>query len=113
MRKTSIIIVFLIIMLTGCRKEEDVVETEKLIGYQIEYEVIDRENKHIYAVGGKEYSYLQTLQGRSQNAAYECYYIVVTNQENITFEDVDRKFFGSDYSLLNDFCIVEYGLIME
>lgn len=113
MRKSGIIIVFLIIILTACRKEEAVVETEKLIGYQIEYQVIDKENNSVYEVGGKEYNYLQTLEGRSQNAAYECYYIVVTNQENITFEDVDRRFFGSEYSLSKDFCIIEYGLIKE
>lgn len=47
---------------------------------------------------------------RSENAKYDSYYVVLTSNANLSFEDVDRGFGGS-YFTLEGGIIVEYGLI--
>lgn len=49
---------------------------------------------------------------RSENAKYDSYYVVLTSNANLSFEDVDRGFGGSYLtSQKGGGIIVEYGLI--
>lgn len=36
---------------------------------------------------------------RSENAKYDSYYVVLTSNANLSFEDVDRGFWGSYFTL--------------
>ena len=48
---------------------------------------------------------------RSENAKYDSYYVVLTSNANVSFEDVDRGFGGSYLTSQRGVIIVEYGLI--
>ncbi|MGN1185231.1 MAG: hypothetical protein ACI4R7_08375 [Oliverpabstia sp.] len=48
---------------------------------------------------------------RSENAKYDSYYVVLTSNANLSFEDVDRGFGGSYLISQRGVIIVEYGLI--
>ena len=56
---------------------------------------------------------LLRLTGRSANAAYDSYYIVLTSNTELSFKEVDAKFWGSHLTPTEDFVIVEYGLVYE
>lgn len=44
------------------------------------------------------FMYKKTLTGRSPNAAHDLMYIVLTNDPDITFEDVDRSLYSSNFA---------------
>lgn len=101
------------LILTGCGNVNIDEKNEDLIGYKLSYEISDKEGEVMYQVNGYEYSFLKRLTGRSQNAKFDSYYVVLTSDDNLTFEDVDRRFWSSYLASASDFVIVEYGLISE
>lgn len=50
------------------------------------------------------------LTGRMPNAESDSYYVVLTDNENLTFEDVSKSLYGS---LLEDSKIMEGSIIVE
>lgn len=59
----------------------------------------------------KTYQYRKELQGRSPNAACESVYIVLTNREDLTFEEVDYSMISSQLITDQDFRIVDMYVI--
>jgi ssDNA-binding replication factor A large subunit len=62
-----------------------------------------------YQVGENSFDYRIKVTGRSNNAAEDSYYIVLTNDETITFQMVDERFWSSETPKEEDFVIVEFG----
>ena len=103
-------IVFLLVLITviACSNNESNEKSEDLTGYKIEYEVL---GENAYKVNEQEYLFQKRVSGRSENAMYDSYYIVLSNNSDLTFEEIDERFWGSNLSLDEEFIIVEYGLI--
>lgn len=59
----------------------------------------------------KTYQYRKELQGRSPNAACESVYIVLTNREDLTFEEVNYSMLSSQFVADLDFRIVDMYVI--
>lgn len=72
---------------------------------------IEKEENGItrYQVGENSFDYRIKVTGRSNNAAEDSYYIVLTNDETITFQMVDERFWSSETPKEEDFVIVEFG----
>ena len=68
-------------------------------------------DKSGYTYEGKTYSKKIKIQGRSNNAAKESYYIVYTNSDSISFEEVDKRFWSSESHSDEAFVIIEFGVI--
>ncbi|SFQ22733.1 Signal transducer regulating beta-lactamase production, contains metallopeptidase domain [Butyrivibrio proteoclasticus] len=77
----------------------------------IEYEYVGGS----YVVeGDMVFAYKKELSGRTPNAAYDTKYIVLTNNEDITFEQVDRSFYSSNSAdFLRDTIVIGMHLIDE
>lgn len=103
--KKYIFLLATLIIFTGCVKSND------SIGYKLEYEFLETEGK--YSINGVEYNFVKRVSGRSKNAKYDSYYVVLTNNDDLTFEAADSRFWGSSLSSDSDFVIVECGLIEE
>ncbi len=56
------------------------------------------------------YQFRLELDGRMPNAEADSYYVVLTDNENLTFEDVSKSLYGS---LLEDSKIMEGSIIVE
>lgn len=115
MQKILCILCLLTLTLTGCGYGNSNENNKDMTGYKIDYKTnrVDsgETGENIYEVNGQNYSFLIRLTGRSENAKYDSYYVVLTNNSDLSFEDVDIKFWGSHLTSEEDFVIVEYGLI--
>ena len=58
--------------------------------------VSNETSNNIVAPDGTEYKYRFELTGRLPNAAKDSSYIVLTNNPNLTFEEVTKSLFSSD-----------------
>ena len=77
----------------------------------IEYEYV---GGSYVAEGDMVFAYKKELSGRTPNAAYDTKYIVLTNNEDITFEQVDRSFYSSNSAdFLRDTIVIGMHLIDE
>lgn len=101
------------LILTGCGHSDSSENNKDLTGYKIDYVVLNEDEETIYRVNGQDYPFLMRLTGKSENAKYDSYYVVLTSNNDLSFEDVDVKFWGSYLGTAEDFVIVEYGLINE
>lgn len=114
MKKIKVLFLCLLaLILTGCGNIDSSENNKDLLGYKLDYNVSSEDGQNIYQVNGCEYPFLIRLTGRSENAKYDSYYMILTNDADLSFEDVDVEFWGSYSSLTKDFVIVEYGLINE
>ena len=109
MRKILVALVFCVLLFTGCGKS-DIAKTynqsEKdgiLITY---YEM----NDGTWQCDDISYQFRLELDGRMPNAEADSYYVVLTDNENLTFEDVSKSLYGS---LLEDSKIMEGSIIVE
>lgn len=77
----------------------------------VKYEYADG----VYVVeGDMVFAYKKELSGRTPNAAYDTKYIVLTNNDDITFEQVDRSFYSSNSAdFLRDTIVIGMHLIDE
>jgi hypothetical protein len=107
--KKFILCVGFLFFFTGCQRIET--KNHQLLGYSVEYQEKVIEGIIFYEKNGKNYRYCVTVSGRSNNAAYDSYYKVLTDDESITFDSIDRRFFGSTYSPFENYCVVEFGLL--
>lgn len=111
MKNLLISLLFLAVMLTGCGKN-DIVESyepaednDVLVAY---HEMSDG----TWKCGGTTYPFRLELSGRMPNAAVDSFYVVLTDNSALTFEDVTRSIFGSstkDSEIMNGSVIVEMG----
>lgn len=74
-------------------------------------EIVREETELLNTPEMMNYKYRVKLTGKSNNAKCKSYYTVLTNDESLTFETVDRKFWSSSIEDKNDFCIVEHGVL--
>lgn len=63
-----------------------------------------------WSVNGRKYNYRLILNGRMPNAAVDTEFVILTNDKNISFQDVNQSIFSNDSN--DDFspeiaCIVE------
>lgn len=63
-----------------------------------------------WSVNGRKYNYRLVLNGRMPNAAVDTEFVILTNDKNISFQDVNQSIFSNDSN--DDFspeiaCIVE------
>ena len=91
MKKMLISIGLLAVLLTGCGKTNIVKTYEK-------------------SENGVTYQFRLELRGRMPNAESDSYYAVLTDNKNLTFEDVSKSLYGS---LLEDSKIMEGSIIVE
>lgn len=75
----------------------------------VKYEYVDG----VYVVDGDMvFAYKKDLSGRTPNAAYDMKFIVLTNNEDITFEQVARSFYSSNSAdFLSDTIVIGMHLI--
>ena len=109
MRKRFVALVFCAILFTGCGKS-DIAKTynqsEKdgiLITY---YEM----NDGTWECEDTTYQFRLELDGRMPNAEADSYYVVLTDDERLTFEDVSKSLYSSS---LEDIKIMEDSIIVE
>jgi len=77
----------------------------------IEYEYV---GDSYLVEGDMVFAYKKELSGRTPNAAYDTKYIVLTNNDDITFEQVDRSFYSSNSTdFLRDTIVIGMHLIDE
>lgn len=90
---------------------DDINTDEVMENLGIKYEYVDG----AYVVDGDMvFAYKKALSGRTPNAAYDTKYIVLTNNEDITFEQVDRSFYSSNSAdFLRDTIVIGMHLIDE
>ena len=88
---------------------DDINTDEVMENLGIKYEYVDG----AYIVDGDMvFAYKKDLSGRTPNAAYDTKYIVLTNNEDITFEQVDRSFYSSNSAdFLSDTIVIGMHLI--
>jgi len=113
-KNISVIVIIAMFFLTACMNSKDDYDYNSNVQpiYTVDYIEEDIENVLTYIINGERYKNLVTVYGRSNNARCDSYYKVLTNDEDITFEKADKRFFGSYLPLIEDFRIVEYGLIV-
>ncbi|MCX4380094.1 MAG: hypothetical protein OSJ61_28740 [Lachnospiraceae bacterium] len=109
MKRTLIMIVLLLVLLIGCGKTDITKTYEKSENDGIiatYYEM----NNGTWKCDDRTYQFRLELTGRMPNAESDSYYVVLTDNENLTFEDVSKSLFGS---LLEDSKIMEGSIIVE
>jgi len=110
MKRKYYLISFIIIIIIAYGVISSKTENKQM-GYSVEYlEKIDNGIKS-YEIEENIYKYLITLSGRSNNATYDIYYVVLTNNENISFKTVNERFYGSNMMQWDNFYIVEFGFL--
>ena len=109
MKKMLIPIGLLAVLLTGCGKTDIVKTYEKSedAGITVTYYEIDNGT---WKCDGVTYQFRLELRGRMPNAESDSYYTVLTDNKNLTFEDVSKSLYGS---LLEDSKIMEGSIIVE
>ena len=109
MKKMLISIGLLAVLLTGCGKTDIVKTYEKSenAGITATYYEIDNGT---WKCDGVTYQFRLELSGRMPNAESDSYYAVLTDNKNLTFEDVSKSLYGS---LLEDSKIMEGSIIVE
>lgn len=109
MRKILVALVFCALLFTGCGKS-DIAKTynqsEKDGILMTYYEM----NDGTWQCDDISYQFRLELDGRMPNAEADSYYVVLTDNENLTFEDVSKSLYGS---LLEDSKIMEGSIIVE
>lgn len=110
---TLFLVLGIMLGISGCRVQNNstIPQNEGDTEYKLDYETIEKDGTTYYRSGGKEYLFLQTVTGKSPNAKKESYYVILCNNQETTFENVDESFWGSDLNKDVDFVIVEYGLV--
>lgn len=101
--KKIIFILCGIFLLCGCQKSQNNTADNQ---YKKEYETRIDNGVTTYIFDGKEYSHLLTLTGRSKNAANDTCYTVLSNDETLDFKKADERFWSSQYSGEETFCII-------
>ena len=108
-RKILVALVFCALLFTGCGKS-DIAKTynqsEKDGILMTYYEM----NDGTWQCDDISYQFRLELDGRMPNAEADSYYVVLTDNENLTFEDVSKSLYGS---LLEDSKIMEGSIIVE
>lgn len=96
--------------LTGCPQRAEIVkayrQSEKDGVCKTYFEMKDG----TWKCGGITYPYRLELSGRWPNAEEQSYYVVLTDNEDLTFEDVSQSFYGS---LLEDSKVMESSVVVE
>lgn len=110
MRKGYLVIVLLcVVLLSGCR-ESDIVKTyqqsEKNGIINTYYEL----NDNTWKCKDQVYQYRLELSGRLPNAAEDMSYIVLTNNDKLTFDEVAKSMYSSS---LEDSKVVEQSVVVE
>ena len=109
MKKILMVLVLSTVLFTGCKKSDiakTYIQDEKdgiLITY---YEM----NDGTWKCEDRTYQFRLELDGRMPNAETDSYYIVLTDNENLTFEEVSKSLYSSlleDIKVMEDFIIVE------
>lgn len=111
MKKIIPLLILLTLLSAGCEEKNAADQKDKVPCYQAEYESEDQGGTVSYRADGKKYQYLLEVTGRSNNAAQDSYYILLSNEKDITFKQADQQYYGSDTSQFGDFFIVESGWI--
>jgi len=102
-------IVLLLVLLIGCGKT-DITETYEKSENDGIIATYYEMNNGTWKCDDRTYQFRLELTGRMPNAESDSYYVVLTDNENLTFEDVSKSLFGS---LLEDSKIMEGSIIVE
>ena len=109
MKKILTVLTLCTLVVTGCGKS-DIAKTynqsEKDGILMTYYEM----NDGTWQCDDISYQFRLELDGRMPNAEADSYYVVLTDNENLTFEDVSKSLYGS---LLEDSKIMEGSIIVE
>ena len=109
MKKILTVFVLCSLLFTGCTKN-DIAKTHK----QSEKDGVIRTYYELkdgsWKCDDSTYQYRLELNGRMPNAAVESKYVVLTDNKNLSFEDVSKSLFSS---LLEDHEIMEGSVIVE
>ena len=112
--KIFILIVVTLFVLAGCSKYEakysSSSHTVELVPWD-EIEIITTGDTTVYVVDNMHYRYLINVDGRTRNAVHDSYYVVLTNDPEVTFIEVDRVFWESTLPFIRSFHIIEWGLV--
>ena len=109
MKKLIAMIGLLTVLLAGCGKNDiaKVYEKSESDGIVATYYEM---NDGTWQCDDISYQFRLELDGRMPNAEADSYYVVLTDNENLTFEDVSKSLYGS---LLEDSKIMEGSIIVE
>lgn len=99
----------LTILLMGCGKT-DITKTYKKSENDGIIATYYEMNNGTWQSDDRTYQFRLELTGRMPNAESDSYYVVLTDNENLTFEDVSKSLYSS---LLEDSKIMEGSVIVE
>lgn len=109
MKKMLIIIGIFAVLLVGCQKN-DITKTYKESKDEGIIFTYYKMNDGTWKCDDKIYQYRLELAGRMPNAETDSYYVVLTDNEKLTFEDASKSLFGSS---LEDSKAMEGSIIVE
>lgn len=109
MKKMLIIIGILAVLLVGCEKT-DIAQTYKKSENDGIYYTYYKMKDGTWKCDDKTYQYRLELTGRLPNAVTDSCYVVLTDNENLTFEDVSNSLLGS---LLEDSRAMHGSVLVE
>lgn len=113
MKKIFAIFAVSVIILSGCTSQKQDKEGNAINNQNNKTVSYSQNNDNTYiSIDGKKYKYKLTLNGKMPNAKSESTLTVLSNDENITFDEVCRHMVGSSnesYEFMQKICIVEYN----
>lgn len=108
--KKLVLVVLCSVLFAGCAKREEIVkifsQSEEDGIYATYYERKDG----TWECGGTAYQHRLELKGRLPNAESDSCFVVLTDNENLTFEEVAKSLYGS---LIEDSRAMEDSVIVE
>lgn len=109
MKKLSIISILFVILFAGCGKTDIAKTYEKSESEGIVSTYYEMSNG-TWRCDGTIYQFRLELSGRMPNAESDSSYVVLTDNKNLTFEDVSKSLYSS---LLEDSRIMQDSVIVE
>lgn len=109
MKKRTAVTVFCLVMCMGCGKSNvmKTYERSEKDGVTMTYYEL---NDGTWRCDSTSYQFRLELSGKMPNAAQESCYIVLTDNENLTFEEVSKSQYSSQ---IEDSKIMEHSVIVE
>lgn len=109
MKKLSIISILFVTLFAGCGKTDIAKTYEKSESEGIVSTYYEMSNGK-WRCDGTTYQFRLELSGRMPNAESDSSYVILTDNKNLTFEDVSKSLYSS---LLEDSRIMQDSVIVE
>ena len=108
--KKLVLVVLCSVLFAGCAKREEIVKTFSQSEEDGICATYYERKDGTWECGGTAYQHRLELKGRLPNAESDSCFVVLTDNENLTFEEVAKSLYGS---LIEDSRAMEDSVIVE